>query len=404
MTNHFKLSNIIIFTLLFSCINSLYAIKFEFKYTTGHTYNVDSTVNQLVLVNGIKSHDAIIKNYITIEEIEAQSDGSALIKATYETSEQSYFTDGTDFYDEQIYYHEISRDKLGKYILDDDAFMPTVRDVPLFPDRELEPGDSWVAEGAEVHDFREKFGIAEPYKIPFEAEYTYVGPQLIGGKEFHIIQVYYTLMYKEPVKSNNKENVPLYTMVDSYQVLYWDLEKGYLDHYTEDYRIIIETTFGDRIEFTGDSKAQTTNFKPRTKDQTLIDVQNQVDRLGIDNVTAHIAPEGLTLSIENIQFEAESAILEPYAKQQLQYIATILKQFPNNLLITGHTALAGTEQGRQTLSEQRANAVADYLIQLGLKTTQEFYTQGKGANDPIADNDTSANKAKNRRVEITILD
>ncbi len=388
--------------LCFFC--TVHAIEFEFKYNTGHTYNVESTVTQEVFVNNIKSHDAIIKNYITIEELEAQADGSAKICATYETEEQSYFTDGSNYYDTQIDTHEIFRDKLGTYILDDDAFMPTVRDVPVFPGKNLKPGDTWTAEGAEVLDFRDQFNIQEPYRIPFDATYRYIGPQIINQKEFHLIEVQYDLMYKSPVEPRLEDNIPVVTMVNSSQKLYWDLEKGYLDHYTEDYNMIMETSFGDRIEFSGKSTAVTTNFKTRTKDETLTSVQNEVARLGIDNVTTHISPEGLTLSIENIQFEAESAILEPYAKHQLESLATILEQFPNDLLITGHTALAGTEMGRQILSEERAKAVANYLIQLGVKSSKDFYTQGKGANDPIADNDTPANKAKNRRVEITILD
>lgn len=400
-----KLYKIIFLLVLFSATNSLYAIRFEFKYNTGHTYDVETTVTQEVFVNNQKSHDAIIHNYIEITELEAQADGSAKIRAEYTTTEQSYFTDGSEYYDEKEYNHEISRDKFGKYILDDDAFMPTVRDVPIFPDKDLQPGDKWNAEGAEVLDLRENYNIEKPYRIPFDAEYRYLGPQEINGETFHLIEVYYDLSYRYPKSEQKNENTPIYTMVSSYQVLYWDLEKGYLDNYTEDYRIIMETSYGDRIEYEGSSYAKTTNFNPRIKNETLANVQNEVERLGIENVTTHIAPEGLTLSIENIQFEAESAILQPYAKQQLQNIATILTQFPNNeLLITGHTALAGTEYGRQVLSEQRANAVAEYLIKLGVKTNNEITTQGKGASDPVADNDTPSNKAKNRRVEITILD
>ncbi len=405
MQKRTNLYKVVFLTYLINIPLSVYAIHFEFKYNTGHTYTVETTVTQEVFVNNRKSHDAIIRNYIEIEELEAQADGSAKIRAEYTTTEQSYFTDGTEFVDEKEYNHEISRDKFGKYILDDEAFMPTVRDVPIFPDRDLQPGDTWFAEGAEVLDLRENYNIEKPYRIPFTAEYKYLGPQNIDGETFHLIEVYYDVSYRYPKIENKRENTPVSTIASSYQILYWDLEKGYLDNYTEDYRIIMETSFGDRIEYEGFSTAKTTYFNPRIENDTLTNVQSEVERLGIENVTTHIAPEGLTLSIENIQFEAESANLQPYAKQQLQTLATILQQFPNNeLLITGHTALAGTEYGRQILSEQRAQAVAEYLIQIGIKNNNEIYTQGKGASDPIADNDTPTNKAKNRRVEITILD
>ena len=74
------------------------------------------------------------------------------------------------------------------------------------------------------------------------------------------------------------------------------------------------------------------------------------------------------------------------------------------LLISGHTALAGKAETRQTLSEQRAAAVANYLIELGVREQHHIFTHGFGAEKPIAPNTTEANKARNRRVEITVLE
>ena len=73
-------------------------------------------------------------------------------------------------------------------------------------------------------------------------------------------------------------------------------------------------------------------------------------------------------------------------------------------MISGHCALAGTAQERQELSEERAAAVADYLGKLGVKDTNRIFTQGFGATKPVAPNNTPQGMAKNRRVEITILD
>jgi len=92
-------------------------------------------------------------------------------------------------------------------------------------------------------------------------------------------------------------------------------------------------------------------------------------------------------------------------KRKLRQIAEILKQFPeNDLLISGHTALAGTASARQELSEQRAQSVASYLMELGVKDAYHIFTQGFGAERPIAPNTTEEGKARNRRVEITIMD
>ncbi len=387
------------------CESYLHAIKFEFKYTTGHSYDIISIVEQEVFVNDIKSHDALITNRIHVEEIEAQADGSGRLDTTYKTTEVATFVhDGSEHVSSQDYFSSLSRDKHGEYILDEKAYMPVIRNVPIFPDRDLQPGDAWTAQGEEVHDFRQNFGIEEPFRIPFIADYMYRGIETITGKEFHVFTVSYDLIYESPFPVPDGQNLPILTIMNSNQTLYWDTEKGYLDHYKEDYHIVIETSFGHVITFTGDAHAEVINFKDRPKDETLDNVISKIDDLALDNVSAHLAPEGITISLENIQFEAESAVLQDSAIEKLRKIADILKTLPNNaILVTGHTALAGTARGRQELSEDRAESVAEFLIELGVRSSNQVRTKGMGADDPVAPNDTDANKAKNRRVEITVL-
>ena len=91
--------------------------------------------------------------------------------------------------------------------------------------------------------------------------------------------------------------------------------------------------------------------------------------------------------------------------EKIRKIAEILKKTAGrDILVTGHTALAGTEEGRQKLSVERAGAVADYLLKLGAKEEKEIMIQGKGASEPVADNSTEEGMRRNRRVEITILE
>ena len=51
---------------------------------------------------------------------------------------------------------------LGEYSVSDEYYMPTTRNVPLFPTRNLNPNEGWEGEGLEVHDLREVFGIENP--------------------------------------------------------------------------------------------------------------------------------------------------------------------------------------------------------------------------------------------------
>ncbi len=399
------LKRIVVLTLVQSLlVLSLYAERFEFVYTTGHEYNVLSTVTQEVFVNDVKSHDVLITNDIFIKEVEAQSDGSGKIESTYITTELATFFTGLTQSFTTEYISTLSRDKFGNYILDENAFMPVVRDMPIFPNKNIEIGDTWQAQGEEFHDFRETFGIEEPFRIPFTATYTYDRVENIEGKTLHVILVSYELTYESPTLVHVNEDAPKLTHVNTSQTLYWDNENGYLDHYTENYEIAIETQFGYEINIIGDTQSQTSNFIEREINLVLSDVLRQIENLGIKNISAHIAPEGITLSLENMQFEAESARLPRSANNQLEQVKLLLENLPrNNLLISGHTALAGSEGGRQELSEQRAQVVADYLAREGIRGQDEMQILGFGASDPLAPNTTEANMAKNRRVEITVL-
>ena len=115
--------------------------------------------------------------------------------------------------------------------------------------------------------------------------------------------------------------------------------------------------------------------------------------------------KGVTLTLENIQFPLDSALLLDSEKQKLMGISEILKRYADrDILITGHTARVGTEESSQALSEQRAKAVGDYLISLGAVRETQIITRGMGSREPLADNATEAGRRLNRRVEITILE
>ncbi|GHV69161.1 hypothetical protein AGMMS49928_10580 [Spirochaetia bacterium] len=118
-----------------------------------------------------------------------------------------------------------------------------------------------------------------------------------------------------------------------------------------------------------------------------------------------VVEEGVSISLNNLRFQADDATLTATEKNKLQEIAGVLETLPRKkLLVAGHTALAGNEEGRLTVSRTRAQAVADYLIQLGIRGRDEIEVRGYGAERPIADNASPEGMARNRRVEIIILE
>lgn len=137
--------------------------------------------------------------------------------------------------------------------------------------------------------------------------------------------------------------------------------------------------------------------------ESMQKIQDEVAELGLENVSVRQVEQGLTISLDKIQFLPDSAELLSDEKRKLDQIAVILKEFDNDLLITGHTALRGNEYDRQRISEERAQAVADYLAETDVRDISRMTVEGKGATEPIAANDTEEGVEQNRRVEITIL-
>lgn len=113
---------------------------------------------------------------------------------------------------------------------------------------------------------------------------------------------------------------------------------------------------------------------------------------------------GIRLTMQNLNFKPDSSELLPGENERLDQIAQVLKEVPDQMfLVEGHTASVGYEKGEMKLSVERANSVANALIQRGIQR-EKFICKGSGGTKPIADNSTQEGKAKNRRVEITILE
>jgi outer membrane protein OmpA-like peptidoglycan-associated protein len=141
------------------------------------------------------------------------------------------------------------------------------------------------------------------------------------------------------------------------------------------------------------------------RDRLRDEIQGAIDSDGFDDTTVRSDEEGVTVSLENIRFAPDSAVLLDSEREKVRWLAEILGRYPDrDILVSGHTALAGTPQGRQMLSEERAAAVGEYLINLGARDRENIMYQGFGARRPVADNDTEAGRRRNRRVEITILE
>lgn len=121
------------------------------------------------------------------------------------------------------------------------------------------------------------------------------------------------------------------------------------------------------------------------------------------SVTA--TPEGLRVTLSSlILFDVDKSDLKDSAKEGLDQVIQMLQAYPtNSLRISGHTDAIGSDMHNQKLSEHRAQAVADYLMQKGRITKDRIHVVGYGKHRPLASNASESGRQQNRRVEIDIL-
>jgi outer membrane protein OmpA-like peptidoglycan-associated protein len=111
---------------------------------------------------------------------------------------------------------------------------------------------------------------------------------------------------------------------------------------------------------------------------------------------------GLIVSMSDVLFDTGKYSLKPGAREKLAKVAGILLAYPGlNIEVGGYTDNVGADAMNQTLSENRAGSVRDYLVQEGV-ATNSVSAKGFGNSLPVASNDNSAGRQQNRRVELLV--
>jgi OOP family OmpA-OmpF porin len=109
---------------------------------------------------------------------------------------------------------------------------------------------------------------------------------------------------------------------------------------------------------------------------------------------------------EKIQFEYNQAVIREVSFDLMDEIAQVIKKNPQirKLRIEGHASAEGEDHYNKTLSDRRAHAVMDHLVQRGGVPAEVLIAKGYGEEKPVAPNDTEENREKNRRVEFNIVE
>ena len=111
---------------------------------------------------------------------------------------------------------------------------------------------------------------------------------------------------------------------------------------------------------------------------------------------------GLIVSMSDVLFDTGKYSLKPGAREKLAKVAGILLAYPGlNIEVGGYTDNVGGDAMNQTLSENRAGSVRDYLVQQGVATSS-VSSRGFGNTLPVASNENCSGRQQNRRVELLV--
>jgi outer membrane protein OmpA-like peptidoglycan-associated protein len=111
---------------------------------------------------------------------------------------------------------------------------------------------------------------------------------------------------------------------------------------------------------------------------------------------------GLIVNMSDVLFDTGKYSLKPGAREKLAKIAGILIAYPGiNVEVGGYTDNVGQDEMNQKLSQNRADAVRDYLVQSGV-ANNSIAAKGFGNSQPVASNGSDSGRQQNRRVELVV--
>ncbi|HNY17201.1 MAG TPA: OmpA family protein [Treponemataceae bacterium] len=277
--------------------------------------------------------------------------------------------------------------------------------IPSFPRSSVEAGATWQSNGTVSYDLS-AFGYEEPLKVRVPVSYTFLGLSESENRTYyHIRAEWYplTILPKSIAKRTGVTRLSGHSVLD----LYWDNRSGSPKRSALTEEIQYRFDDASSLLLTRDTAEDIKTVTDIVRERDIKQLSSQITSKKVANVEVKQADEGIVLSIENIQFEAESAVLTEAEKTKLTNIGNILSGLKNRRLsIVGHAAnpAGADEKELLSLSAERAKAVADFLVASGFRTADTIVTSGMGGAKPIASNDTAEGRSKNRRVEIVIMD
>lgn len=289
----------------------------------------------------------------------------------------------------------------GNFEVPYNYFMPNVRHIPTFPDKEISLTHSWNSEAMEIV----KVNNAPNLAMALSADYLFANIETNENNDPLAVIQYHIMTDKDLLQAGLSRNgYPERIYGFNYGTFLWDMNKNIPVSQTERYQILFG--YGKNLSYL--SLQYKMNIISTYKIySTITEEENEINRKKLednlnDDVVVDTVPEGLVIRLGEILFDTDSYTLKEDAKDTVDNIINAIKQtYPDReIIVEGHTDNTGEANYNQALSEKRAKTVADYILPK-LEHDKLSY-RGFGDKEPIASNDNPDGRQKNRRVDIII--
>lgn len=300
----------------------------------------------------------------------------------------------------------------GTFTMLEDNGFPSFRSFPVYSREKIAKGSTWESQSERAVDPLNK-GIFT--KIPMFVQYSYTRDADYHGIPVYVFKAKWATRYGGSIVDLEGDS-ELKSASGTHEADVFVSMKNGAAVYIRDK---VDETFvyrdGNSYNFRGTLNLFT-EYPPSVDEEELLpviqrvamaDSTNQLDKSFKPNKNEKLEVEktnaGIRLRMNDLRFKPDSSELLDSEKTRIDQITEILQKAPDSMfLVEGHTASTGREQGEMQLSLERAHSIVNELAARGIPV-ERFICKGSGGKKPVADNSTDQGRAKNRRVEITIL-
>ena len=342
-----------------------------------------------------------VRAYFTLEETLPLSSGGreyAYSGSLYVLEDQKRNSRQAKWIDES-YEIAINATDKGYYSTDSPSSHPRTRGFPVLAGGVLREGDSWREYGSQMIVPREGAPATE---VEFYCEFKYQGEATYLGRPVYIINAQYATRYR---RGQDPDGDPELAEATGKHLVTMYIEKGgdgwmfLRDQVDEQYRFVD----GSTREIEGFYLTWYEGAFSRDRSTEADTIRERIADGGVEDVAVTSTDEGVSISVQNIHFVADQAVILPGERERLDVIAEALKSVGDRTIkAVGHTADIGTAESQYLLSVERAKVIIEEMVNRGIPA-ERFIYEGRGGTEPVGPNDTEEGKASNRRVEFIIF-